>query len=349
MVTQMIQEGPSAGAVKPSISISFRFLLGIYSIIPICLLIQFFDTYFGGSLMRSLPSSTKHFLLVQILFGTPHIIASAIILGSNTEYLKFFKPKILGMTAAIIIFFGIGSLVLPYRMLYILVAVWTVFHVLKQQHGIARGVCRLSNWQFYLQLWLSIGAGIFIYMGIFLKNSLQPIQADIILQIAAVLCASLVVTSIICQRSIPTLFGKTFLWANTFLILSSFYLYTQQYYFLAILVPRLVHDTTAYIFYVAHDYNRHYGHPQNFIYRYAGKFRFSMFLVLPLMSFFLAFVLQQYGDYFFNVITQYLFGMEITKAITLGLLGYLALMHYYTESFTWRGDSPYRRFITFSK
>ena len=40
---------------------------------------------------------------------------------------------------------------------------------------------------------------------------------------------------------------------------------------------------------------------------------------------------------------------KIRKAITLGLLGYLALMHYYTEVFTWKQDSPYRRFIAFSK
>jgi hypothetical protein len=350
MATNIIQEGPSAIPTTQSISISFRLLLGIYSIIPICLLIQFFDINYGGAyLQQALVSNPKHILLLLIIIGTPHIIASTILLSSNTDYLRFYKIKILVMTAAIIIFFGIGSLLLPYLMLYIVVAAWTIYHVLKQQHGIARGVCKLSDWQFNLQLWLSIVAGIFIYVGIFLKNSLQPMQLDIIRQIAAVLCAVLVVSTLICQRSIPTLFGKTFLWANSLLVLSSFYLYIQQYYILAILVPRLVHDTTAFIFYVAHDYNRHYGHPQNIIYRYAGKFRFSMFLILPVMSFLLAYVLQQYGDNLFKTITHYLFGMEIRKAITLGVLGYLALMHYYTESFTWKGDSPYRRFIKFSK
>jgi hypothetical protein len=42
-----------------------------------------------------------------------------------------------------------------------------------------------------------------------------------------------------------------------------FYFYSQQYYFLAILVPRLVHDATAYVFYVTHDYNKHHSHPGN--------------------------------------------------------------------------------------
>ena len=117
----------------------------------------------------------------------------------------------------------------------------------------------------------------------------------------------------------------------------------------AILVPRLVHDATAYTFYITHDYNKHHNHPQNYLYRYAARLNISVFIVLPLCSFVLAFVLQAYGDNLVSALTEYLFGIDIRKAITLGLLGYLALMHYYTESITWKGDSPYRRFIAFSK
>jgi uncharacterized membrane protein YjjB (DUF3815 family) len=50
-----------------------------------------------------------------------------------------------------------------------------------------------------------------------------------------------------------------------------------------------------------------------------------------------------------NLITIYLFDVEFRKVITVGLLGYLALMHYYTEAFTWKQGSPYRRFIAFTK
>jgi hypothetical protein len=123
----------------------------------------------------------------------------------------------------------------------------------------------------------------------------------------------------------------------------------QQYYFFAILMPRLVHDATAYIFYVTHDYNKHHQHPQNFIYRIAKQCRLSVFVVLPLLSFLLAFVLQAYGDSLVSYLTQVLFGAEIRQVVTIGLLGYLALMHYYTEAFTWKQGSPYRQFIRFSK
>ena len=332
------------------LAVSFRLLLGLYSIIPLCLVLQMFDGWFWhGFLRENLPTRPTHFLLFQILFGTPHILASTLVLVSNTEYLKFYQRNILLMTAAIAIVFGVGSLFIPYQVFYVLVAAWTVYHVLKQQHGVARGVCRLPSWAFYLLLWLSVAAGLFVYIGIFLKNSLDAQQTEWIKQIAGLLCAGLFLSAIYCQRYVTTAFGKWFLWSNIFLVLSSFYLFLQQYYFLAILAPRLVHDATAYIFYVTHDYNRHHNHPQNFIYRYAARCNVHIFIVLPVCSFVLAFVLQAYGDNIVSAITELFFGVEIHKAITLGLLGYFALMHYYTEAFTWKQESPYRRFIAFSK
>lgn len=332
------------------LTVSFRLLLGLYAIIPLCLSLQLLDSWFWqGFLQEHLPSSPKQFLLFQIIFGTPHIVASSILLASNTEYLKFYKLKIILMTLAIMMVFGVGSLFISYKVLYVTVAAWTVYHVLKQQLGVGRGVYRLPDWAFYLILWLSVAAGIFVYIGIFLKNSLDAQQLELIKLVAGGLCAGLVCGALLCRRYVTTQSGRYFLWSNVLLVLSSFYLFVQQYYFLAILVPRLVHDATAYIFYVVHDYNKHHSHPQNFMYRYAARCHLPVFIVLPLCSFVLAFALQSYGDGAFNTLTEFLFGVEINKAITLGFLGYLALMHYYTEAFTWKQGSPYRRFIAFSK
>jgi hypothetical protein len=332
------------------LAVSFRLLLGLYAIIPLCVLLQLMDSWWWqGALQAFLPSRPTHLLLFQVLFGTPHIIASSIVLTSNSDYFTTYKSKLVWMTLALAVFFGVGSLFIPYRAFYVLVAAWTVYHVLKQQHGVARGVCRLPEWAFYVLLWLSVSAGLFIYIGIFLNNSLEVQQVLWIKSIAGGLCALLVISAAYCQRYVNTAFGRWFLWANVLLVLSSFYLYMQQYYFFAILVPRLVHDATAYIFYVTHDYNKHHLQPKNVIYRIAQHCRLSIFVVLPILSFALAFVLQAYGDNVVSYLTQVIFGVEIRKAITLGLLGYLALMHYYTEAFTWKNDSPYRQFISFAK
>ncbi|MEQ1527941.1 MAG: hypothetical protein ABL925_01390, partial [Methylococcales bacterium] len=323
-------------------------ILGLYAIIPLCLVLQWSDSWLWQSyLQQHLPSSPNHFILFQILFGTPHIIASAILLVTNTDYLKTYQRKLMTMTVALALVFGLGSLFIPYKVFYIGVAAWTVFHVLKQQHGIGRGICRLPDWAFYLLLCLSVIAGLLIYIGIFLKNSLEVQQVEWLKHTAGALCVGLIASALLCQRYVTTFFGKCFLWANILLVVSSFYLYVQQYYFLAILVPRLVHDATAYIFYVTHDYNKHHRQPQNFLYGYAARCNIHVFVVLPVCSFLLAFVLQSYGDLWLSAISQTLFGTEIRKGVTLGLLGYLALMHYYTEAFTWKQGSPYRQFIGF--
>ncbi|MEQ1637399.1 MAG: hypothetical protein ABL903_11960 [Methylococcales bacterium] len=335
---------------RPQFVVSYGVLLGLYAIIPLCILLQGCDQLFmDGTLKAALPSSPNHFLLFQVLFGIPHIVASAITLSSNVEYVQFFKFKLLSMTVFIVLFFGVGSLFIPYKVLYIITAIWTVYHVLKQQHGITRGVYQLPSWAFNSLLGLSVSAGVVIYIGIFLKKSLDLVQAAILQNSAIGLCLGLIFLTLLSQRYVKTQFGKVFLWANTLLVLSSFYLAMQQYYFLAILVPRLVHDTTAFIFYVTHDYNRHQQNADNFIYRWTNHCHIPIFIVLPLLAFGLAFVLQNYGDAFISNISHYLFDVEVRKASTLGLIGYLSLMHYYTESFTWKQGSPYRRYIGFKK
>lgn len=347
MSAQSITSTQQAG--NPRLPVSFRFLLSLYGIVPLCLCVVWLDQFgFHHALRDMLPSSPGHFLLFQVLFGTPHIIASNLLLFSHADYVLTFKNKLVGMTLFIALFFGVGSLFIPYQTLYIISACWTVYHVLKQQHGIAKAVCRLPNRAFYLQLWLSISAGIFMYMGIFLKNSLEPAEAEWVLHIASVLTLVLIASTAVCQKHVHNRLGVMFLWANTLLVAVSLFVYSQQYYFLAILMPRLVHDITAYSFYVSHDVNRHGEAPQNGLFRLAAFCHLPVALVIPLLSFLLTYLLQNYGDEWVNFITQTLFSTQIYKAVTLGLIGYLALMHYYTESFVWAAGSPLRRYILFS-
>lgn len=330
-------------------AVSFRFLLSLYAIVPLSLVLVWLDsTGFDHALREALPTSPSHFLLFQVLFGTPHIVASNLLLASHTDYLATYKSKLIGMTVFIALFFGVGSLFIPYRVLYLISACWTVYHVLKQQHGVAKAVCRLPNRAFYLQLWLSVSAGIFTYIGIFMHNSLEPEQAAWVLQIAVLLTAALCISSLVCQRYVQNRLGWYFLWANTLLVVASCYVYSQQYYFLAILMPRLVHDITAYSFYVTHDVNRHGSRPENALFRLAANCRIPAAVVLPLLSFLLTYLLQAYGDDLVNLLLQTLFATQVYKAVTLGLIGYLALMHYYTEAFVWTAGSPLRRYIRFS-
>lgn len=331
-------------------AVSFRLLLSLYLIMPLCLLLYGLDIMvWKNYLLDNLPSKPTHFLLFQILFGTPHILASAVLLTTNNEYFQFYKQSLSWMTLAIIVIFGVGSLFIPYRVFYVAVAGWTVFHVLKQQHGVARGICKLPNWAFHSLLWLSVAAGLLIYIGIFLHNSLEAETLEQLKNVASILTTLLVLLAFYCQRFVPNMFGKTFLWANVFLVVSSLYFYSEGYYFFAILIPRLVHDVTAYIFYVTHDFNKHSIEPKNAFYRFAKRYSISIFVLLPISTFAAAFILQAYGDMAISWLTREIFGHEIRKVVTLGIIGYLSLMHYFSEAITWKSGSPYRQFISFSK
>lgn len=330
------------------LAVSYRLILGLYAIIPVCLLLQCLDNWVFKDFLRiNLPSRPDHFILFQILFGTPHIVASNILLVSNADYIQHYKKHIILMTTAIAFAYFLGQELLPFRLLYGFVACWTVYHVLKQQYGVARGLCQLTEWLFKLLLHLSVIAGVAIYLGIFLRNSLEPQQAFWLKYIAGVGSVMLFLAAFIHQDKVSSPLGRWFYWANIFLVLSSFYLFQQQQYFMAILVPRFVHDATAYVFYVTHDYNKQSRTPQNFMYRFADRCNIHIFFVLPVISFALAFVLETYGDGMVNLITRYLIGDEFYKVVSVGFLGYLALMHYYMESLTWQKDSPYRNFIAF--
>ncbi len=96
---------------------------------------------------------------------------------------------------------------------------------LSNSMALARGLCRLPDWAFYLLLWLSVAAGLFVYIGIFLKNSLDVQQTEWIKQIAASLCAGLVLSAILlstlCNHSIwqVVFVGQYFIGVKQFLSL----------------------------------------------------------------------------------------------------------------------------------
>lgn len=56
-------------------------------------------------LKEHLPTKPSHFLLFQILFGTPHILASTLVLVGSMAYIKRYQRQLILMTVGIIVFF----------------------------------------------------------------------------------------------------------------------------------------------------------------------------------------------------------------------------------------------------
>jgi hypothetical protein len=330
------------------VAISARFLLGIYAIVPLCSLAMAFDRLFWDeSLFRALPTSPETFFIFQLIFGTPHIIASSVILFSNSAYVGAYWLRVLLFSIVLLAFFGGGYLFIPdYEHVFLaVVGAATILHVIKQQVGVGKGLCRLASWLYDAWGWTMIVFGSILYYAIYSDFGFSAETRFWVDRVLMALAALTFVLTVACHLRIKTALGRFYLWANAVMVLQSGLFYAEGYAFLAILGPRLVHDLTAFTFYVAHDVNRHGKQPQNLLYRLASKLGLGIFWVCPACAVLLTYLIARFADPLASLVVTPLLGHDLPYAASFLIVGYLGLLHYYTEVFTWRQGSPYRQHV----
>ncbi len=343
---------PSSGrraAPVPRVTISARFLLGIYAILPLCLLAMLLDRLcWSGALLSALPTNPESFFIFQLLFGTPHIIASSVILFTNVGYFRAYWLRLVLFSLFLLLFFGVGSLFIPYDLFLAVVGAATVLHVIKQQVGVGKGLCRLSSRFYDAWGWTLIAFGSILYYAIYSSSGFSPETTSWVHGVLWTLTAFALVLTLICHARIKTVLGRFYLWANLLMVLQSGLFYAEGYFFLAILGPRLVHDLTAFAFYVAHDVNRHGDKPQNLLYRAASKLGLGIFWVCPGVAVLLTYLIARFADPLADHVLTPVLGYDLPYAASFVIVGYLGMLHYYTEVFTWKQGSPYRQHVSMS-
>lgn len=338
--------GASDYRPAPRVAISARFLLAIYAALPLCALAALLDQLFwGGSLAHALPKNPNRYLAFQLLFGTPHIVASSVILATNRDYFRAYRTRLALLTLLILAFFGAGSLFIPRGVFLAVVGVATVLHVLRQQVGVGKGLCRLRGRLYDAWGWTLVVLGSVIYYPLYSEHELSPGAAELTRGAVWALAALAVALTLACHPRAAAGTGRLYLWANALMVLQSALLYAWGYPFLAILGPRLVHDLTAFTFYVTHDVNRHGARPQNLLYRLAGRLGLGVFWVCPAVAVLLTYLIVRLADPVAQFVAEPVLGYGPPPAAGFLVAGYLGLLHYYTESFTWREGSPYRRHV----
>jgi hypothetical protein len=338
----MVADERIAVAPRARIAISGRFLLGVYAILPVCLLAMLFDRlWWHGALFSALPTNPESFFIFQLLFGTPHIIASSVILFTNVGYLRAYWLRLLLFSLFLLLFFGVGSLFIPYNVFLAVVGAATVLHVIKQQVGVGKGLCRFSSWFYDAWGWTLIAFGSILYYAVYSSGGFSAETTTWVHGVLWMLAAIALALTLICHVRIKTVLGRAYLWANLLMALQSGLFYAEDYFFLAILGPRLIHDLTAFAFYIAHDVNRHGDKPQNLLYRAASKLGLGIFWVCPAVAILLTFLIGRYVDPF----VEWFAGNGLPYTASFVVVGYLGMLHYYTEVFTWKQGSPYRRHI----
>ena len=66
------------------------------------------------------------------------------------------------------------------------------------------------------------------------------------------------------------------------------------------------------------------------------------------LSVLLTYLIAEFANPLASLVVTPLFGHDLPYAASFLIVGYLGLLHYYTEVFTWKHGSPYRRHVALS-
>jgi hypothetical protein len=81
------------------------------------------------------------------------------------------------------------------------------------------------------------------------------------------------------------------------------------------------------------------------LYRLARKLRLGVYWVGPALALLLTYLIGRYIDPLAHLVIAPVLGYDLPYAASFLIVGYLGLLHYYTEAFTWRKGSPYRQHV----
>jgi len=334
----------SVGALERSaapLAVSGNLLTALYFIIPACAAVVVIDMLLLNHALKSyLPTRPEQWLLWTVVFNTPHILASFFSFADK-EYYHFYKPRVLKALAVfssvVVLFTMIVPAVLPGALARISMIVfsgyviaYTMYHVLSQQLGVAISMMKIRPGKLYGPLrWCATLAGTFMYALAVVDDELYfvGVRFGTIFEFLSAACvATSCVLGYHLAKDSKNSKGTLYLYANLVMLVAVYVFWELGYGVFVIVVPRFVHDITAFYIYAVHDHNRNLQTRHNYIYR---SFTFmSPLVACPVLAIVLSAVLEQYVWF-------------------VAPLLIVTLLHYYTEGFIWRGDTLHRRQVAF--
>lgn len=315
----------AATTAAPAMRLSPGWLLALYGIVPLCLLFLLFDgLVLDFRISRSLPADPHSMQWFTLFFMLPHIFASTFTF-LDREYLATYRVR-LGMAIPII---AVIVLLLPQLFpdfpLGLIVAIYTMYHLMNQQTGIAAMIARNRSWEHEGWRWACFVVATLLYVAVLVGDRNL---AALVVRAAAVVVPLLVLSGALALRRARTGIGKAYIAANTAMVITCYGLLAFNLPFFLILIPRVVHDVSAFFFYVAHNANRNAIAPVNPLARLRAVTGLPEYLWTPAV------------------------GVTCTALVTflcsdwmMYILPSMALFHYYFEGIMWKSGAPHRRYI----
>jgi len=330
--------------------VSTSWLLWIYATIPAAMLVVAVDTLLlDRHLLHAwLPHSPSGWAFWTLVFGMPHIVASLVIMADG-EYLRSYYPRL----SSSLVMIAAAIVLVPWlfgdKVFLILLALSTIYHVLSQQFGISLMLLRRRpDRLFQAWRWISTLSATVIYLLVF-NGMLQSEQAFYGVPLASMIEAgvTLLILATIplvyqLSKGSPSPLATWYLLANLMMMLSTTLCWVLGYSVFVILIPRVIHDITAFTVYMVHDHNRNADRPRNALYRLLSLTRLPAVIVTPLAAIGISWLLFNFaGGLGFE-----LFGEWIVPASFLLYL--CTFMHYYMEGWIWKGNSLLRQSVPFA-
>lgn len=364
-------------------SVNSRWLLALYSVVPISLLVALMDYWFFGFQLRDLlPSNPASLVIWAVIFNFPHITSSLITLIDD-EYIPFYKQKFLRILLVIItavlllnfvvpmVFPGLPSTI-AMAVFFAFYASYTMYHVLSQQFGIGMILMRKPSGTAAYERWRWSGAiaASFMYGMVFAEPALTTIKLSgysayqIAGALAALFIAFATVQGLALTKGSQRLLGTWYIYSNVAMLLATYALLLMGYGFFVIAIPRIVHDITALSIYSVHDQNRNSVKQHNYVYRALSFLRVPPLILCTLLAVVLANFIQC-GAYLFDTwlgfqsVSECAIKHYYTPAtaenplphsmqLWLQILFVCGFFHYYIEGFVWKRDAVHRHAIKFS-
>lgn len=358
-------------------------LFSLYSIIPVTVFIALYDYFFLSSLLLEnyLPSNPATLMWWAIIFNFPHIVSSIITIVDD-EYLHFYKKRFTKALGIIVVAVFTVNVILPmvfppfiastvFFIFFVFFAAYTMYHVLSQQFGIGMMMMKVRPNKVY-EWWryLATFATTAMYGMVFAKDMLLSVDIagvslfQYVLVFAGIFVALAVSVGFYFSLSSQRQLGSFYVYANLLMLIVTYIFMVSGYDLFVLMIPRFVHDLTAFIIYSTHDHNRNLEVKHNYIYRFLSFIPLPPLLLCPLLAIAAASFIECgtfFADIFLGFDTSlssecvmkqgvepsFSNGLPMSMQIGMQVMFVCGLFHYYIEGFVWKREAIHRHSVSF--
>lgn len=329
--------GNAAVVDKRVFDVKLTHLLLLYVAVPIALLVVLIDQItLNKFILFSSPFRPEDWIIWVYVFGMPHVIGG-MQMFADKEYLKVYGWKLFRIISLCLVLPPLVSVFIGEQSMFLIFMMFIVYHTVAQQFGLTLvALKKKPDFFFYVWKWSSIGVGAVLYMMLYfvpfpIVLSDNGVREPLMLFGKILLGIVVLAASIIMWRNRTNRLGMVYVASNAVLIFTECYLFYMHYFFLVVILGRIIHEFTAWPIYIAHDHNRNLVDTKNWIYRlFKNSFAPAVISVIS------AFVLG-------SVLTFTVSSIPFMASVLVSV----SIYHYYTEHFLWRRGGILRNHVNF--